>query len=87
MTLHTTLVSVFWPVLAKLSVKVGAGLAGIAFVAPVVRVVPPTLTEFSAWPCRPGATGWEDAGCDTFNAEAMELGWSQVDRGQELARS
>ena len=60
-TLHTTFVSVFWPVLAKLSVNVGAGLAGIAFVAPVVSWLPPTLTVFSSCPCRPGAIGCEVA--------------------------
>ena len=34
-TRHFTLVSVFWPVLAKSSVNVGAGLAGIELVDPV----------------------------------------------------
>ena len=85
-TLHFTLVSVFWPVLAKFSVNVGAGLAGIAFVEPVCRVVPPTLTEFSAWPCRPGATGC----CSRSRApDAQRVGHvtsvQPCDRGQELA--
>jgi hypothetical protein len=46
-TLQVTLVSEFCPVLVKLSVNVGAGLAGMVFVEPVCSVVPPTLTEFS----------------------------------------
>ena len=46
-TRHLTLVSVFWPVLAKFKVNVGAGLAGIELVEPVCSWVPPTLTEFS----------------------------------------
>ncbi len=57
-TRHLTLVSVFCPVFAKSSVNVGAGLAGIEFVEPVWSVLPPTLTEFNSWPCRPGAMCW-----------------------------
>src|SRR5437763_12948817 len=46
-TLQTTLVSLFWPVLVKCSVKVAGGLAVIVLVELVDRVVPPTLTESS----------------------------------------
>ena len=55
-TLQTTLVSLFEPLLVNVSVKVGAGLAGIVFVEPAWSVVPPTLTELSSCPCVPGAT-------------------------------
>jgi hypothetical protein len=46
-TLQTTLFSVFCPVFVKLSVNVGACLAGSVLVEPVWSVVPATLTEFS----------------------------------------
>ncbi len=49
-TLQVTLVSLFWPLLAKLRVNVGAGLAAIVFGEPVCRVVPATDTELSWWP-------------------------------------
>src|SRR5437588_2838255 len=51
-----TLVSVFAPLLMKFSVNVGAGWAGTVLVVPVWSVVPPTLTELSAWPWGPGAS-------------------------------
>ena len=46
-TLQTTPVSVFWPVLAKLSVNVGGGEAGSVLVELVESVVPATSTELS----------------------------------------
>ena len=85
-TRHFTLVSVFWPVLAKSSVNVGAGLAGIELVDPVWRVLPPTLTEFNWCPCRPGAMGAlldpDDEGRLTWSAVATCWGSSHWIEGR-----
>ena len=87
-TLHLTFVSLLVPPLVKLSVNVGAGAGRDVFVDPVCSVVPPTLTELSEWPCRPGATlppvGVVALDCGADLA-AMNVGGQPLDVGQELA--
>ena len=76
----------FCPVFAKSSVNVGAGLAGIEFVEPGWSVLPPTLTEFSWCPWRPGAMGPlldpEDEGKVTWSAVATCCGSSHWIEGR-----
>ena len=86
-TLQPMLCSVLVPPLEKFSVNDGGGLAGTVLSDPVCRVVPPTLTESSEWPCRPGAA-WRCRWSNRWRRHVQRLGHERrrqpLQAGEEL---